>query len=842
MPTRAADSPSVTPSAARAALGDLVRWMTDQGWRPHEFQQAVWEDHLAGGSGLVHVPTGAGKTYAAYFGPLAEMIAEARAATDAGTKVTGPRTLYLTPLRAVSRDVEKALTRPAKELGVKIRVETRTGDTSSYTRKKQRAELPQVLITTPESLSLLLTYPEARERFQGLHSVVLDEWHELLASKRGVQTELAIARLRAWLPNLRTRALSATLSNLDEAAQSAVGAGRRFTLTSARMDRPVHIETLIPDNPGRFPWAGHLGLKMLPDVLASLDAERSTLIFCNTRSQAERWFHAIEAAKPEWRGHMGLHHGSIDRDDRTRTENGLKDGSVRLVVATSSLDLGVDFAPVERVYQIGSPKGVARLMQRAGRASHRPGEPCHIVCVPTHALELVEIAAVRRAIAAGEIEPRRFDTKPLDVLAQHMVTCALGGGFDADAFYAEVRGAQAYADLTREDFDWTLRLVTEGGGTLAAYPEYRKVTHEGEGRHAAPEGKPAQLHRLNIGTITGDATMEIRFVGGKRLGSIEEHFVGKLRVGERFVFAGRVLRFHRAKDLTCFVRPATGRSNHTPIWSGTRLPISESLAEGVRSAMGSLSAGDEAEPEFAAAAPIIEAQSRLSHTPSEGELLVESCETREGSHLFVYPFEGRLVNLGIASLAALRLGRRRPATFTIAANDYGFELLCERGEDFAEWVDEELFTSEQLMEDISEAVNVGELSKRQFREVARVSGLVFQSYPGAHRSMRQLHASSSLLYDVLTDFDPDNLLLAQARREVLDRQFERSRLARTLARLASATVIRRAVKRPTPLGLPLVIERVGGQISSETLEDRIARATKQWEADLRKAPKRERTT
>jgi len=834
MPTRAADTPPVSVAAARVALDDLTRWMTDQGWRPHDFQREVWDDHLAGGSGLIHVPTGAGKTYAAYFGPLAEMIAECRATNG---KLAGPRLLYITPLRAVSRDVEKALRRPAEALGAPIRVETRTGDTAQSLRRKQRAQLPQVLITTPESLSLLLTYPEARERFEGLHSVILDEWHELLASKRGVQTELAMARLRAWLPNLRTRALSATLSNLEEAAQSAVGTDRPFTLTSARMDRAVRIRTLIPEDPGRFPWAGHLGLKMLPEVLAELDPDRSTLIFCNVRSQAERWFHAIEAAKPEWRAHMGLHHGSIDRDDRTRTENGLKDGSVRLVVATSSLDLGVDFAPVERVFQVGSPKGIARLMQRAGRASHRPGEPCHIVCVPTHALELVEVAAVRRAVAAGDIEPRRSDHKPLDVLAQHMVTCALGGGFDADAFYDEVRGARAYADLTRDEFDWTLRLVTDGGGTLSAYPEYRKVTHEGDGRHTAPEGRPAQLHRLNLGTITGDATMEIRFVGGKRLGSIEESFVGRLRVGERFVFAGRVLRFHRAKDLTCFVRPATGRTNHTPIWSGTRLPISESLAEGVRTAMGRLRDGDRAEPEFEAAAPIIEAQSRLSHTPGDGELLVESCETREGSHLFVYPFEGRLVNLGLASLCALRLGRLEPATLSIAANDYGFELLCERGQRFAERVTHELFTSEGLIDDIAEAVNVGELSKRQFREVARVSGLVFQTYPGAPRSMRQVHASSSLIYDVLKDFDPDNLLLAQARREVLDRQFERSRLARTLARLSASDIIRKELKRPTPLGLPLVIERVGGQLSSESLEDRIAKATRQWEADLKKAAK-----
>lgn len=820
--------------------------MGAQGWTPHGFQEAVWHDHLAGGSGLVHVPTGAGKTYAAYLGPLAEMLDEC-ADAEAGGTISGLRCIYVTPLRAVARDIEHALRRPITDLGAPIVVETRTGDTSSSVRARQRSRLPNVLITTPESLTLLLTYPDARTLFTGLSTVILDEWHELLSTKRGVQTELALARLRQWNPSVRTRALSATLANLDEAAQAAVGVGRTPTLTSAAIDREVIIETLLPSDPSRFPWAGHLGLRMLPEVVASLDHERSTLLFCNTRSQAERWFHALEAAKPEWRAHMGLHHGSVDRDERARVEAGLKDGSVRLVVATSSLDLGVDFAPVERVYQVGSPKGIARLMQRAGRASHRPGEPCHIVCVPTHGLELIEVAAVRASIARGEIEPRRPDTKPLDVLAQHLVTCALGGGFEPGDLYEEVRAAYTYRELTRDEFNWALRLVAEGGGTLAAYPEYRKVERAEDGRYGVSNKRLAQLHRLNVGTITGDATMDIRVLGGRRLGSIEENFVSKLRPGEKFVFAGRVLRFHRVKDMTCLVRPATGQTNHTPIWSGTRLPISESLSVAVRSTLESardalpgLQAGGLGEPELAAAAPIIDAQSRLSHTPAADELLIESCQTREGRHLFLYPFDGRLVHGGLANILALRLSRFAPATFSIAVNDYGLELLTDADADFADRITPEILSRECLIEDTIESVNVGELSKRQFREIARVAGLVFQSYPGAHRSMKQIHASSSLLFDVLTDFDPGNLLLEQARREVMERQFERSRLARAMDRLAGATLVRRSVKRPTPLGLPLVIERVGGHISSESLADRIERARRQWEKDL--SPKKTRTS
>ncbi|MEL7473340.1 MAG: ligase-associated DNA damage response DEXH box helicase [Planctomycetota bacterium] len=808
---------------ADASLDRLRAWMRSRGWTPHAFQEEVWRDHLEGRSGLVHVPTGAGKTLAAYFGPLAEMLAEA----DSG-KVVGPRCLYITPLRAVSRDVEKALRRPIEDLGAELTVESRTGDTSSSVRQRQRKRLPNILVTTPESLTLLLTYAHASSLFRGLRSVVLDEWHELLASKRGVQTELALARLRSWSPDLRVRALSATLANLDEAAQAAVGVGARPAITSASIDRRIVIETLVPSGDAHLPWAGHLGLRMLPEVLRSLDLARSTLFFCNTRSQTERWFRAIEVARPEWRDRIGLHHGSIDRAERARLEAGLKDGSVRLVVATSSLDLGVDFAPVERVYHVGSPKGIARLMQRAGRASHRPGEPCHLVCVPTHALELIEISAVRRSIEAGEIEPRLPENSPLDVLSQHLVTCALGGGFDADELFHEVRTAFAYRDLTREQFDWTLRLVSEGGGTLAAYPEYRKVVRDDEGVWGVPSKRHGQLHRLNVGTIVGDSTMEIRFVGGKRLGSIEENFVSGLRRGQKFVFAGRVLQFHRLQEMTCLVRAATGQTNHTPIWSGTRMPISESLSEAVRSTLEAAGGGDRSEPELEAAAVIVETQARLSRVPTRDELLIETCDTREGRHVFVYPFEGRLVHGGLANIIALRLSRLAPATYSVAANDYGFELLTNSDRDVIEDVSSAMFDRAGLLEDTIESVNLGELSKRQFREVARVAGLVFQSYPGAHRSVKQIHATSSLIFDVLAEFDPENLLLHQARREVMERQFEQSRLARTMDRLAGTSIVRVRVDRPTPLGLPLVIERIGGRVSSETIETRVAKAMERW--------------
>lgn len=735
--------------------------------------------------------------------------------------------LYITPLRAVSRDVESALKRPLQALGVtSLRVETRTGDTSTSLRARQKQRLPAILVTTPESLTLLLTQPDAAERFAGLRAVVLDEWHELLSTKRGTQTELALARLRRFSPNLRTWALSATISNLDDALQAAVGTARTGTLITARIARPIVIDSLLPGSDDPFPWAGHLGMHQLDRVVEALDPAQSTLIFVNTRSQAERWFHAITLARPEWRSIMALHHGSIDRAARERVEQGLKDGSVRIVVATSSLDLGVDFAPVQRVLQIGSPKGIARLMQRAGRASHQPGQTCRITCVPTHGLEMIEIAAVRRAIAAGHIEPRKSQPRPLDVLTQHLVTCALGGGFHPDDLYEEVRTTHAFSDLTRSQFDWALRLVRDGGEVLGAYPEYRRIAADEHGIYRVENRRLAALHRFNVGTITGDATMEVRFMGGRRIGSIEENFIASLKPGQRFFFAGRNLELVTVRDLTAYVRSARRSTSLTPIWSGTRLPISESLSEAVRTTLaGALEATD---PELRAAARLVRAQLGESLIPRPDELLCETCTTRDGTHLFIYPFEGRLVHGGLAALLALRLGRRRPGTFAISVNDYGFELLSDDPYPFASLLDHDLFATEALARDVTESVNLSALARSQFREVARVSGLVFQNYPGAQRGMRQLRARAGLLYDVFEQFDPDNLLMHQARREVIEQQFEQPRLARLLRRLGSSRLRVVATYRPTPLALPLVVERIRGRISLESLDRRIEKIQARW--------------
>ncbi|MEM8756905.1 MAG: ligase-associated DNA damage response DEXH box helicase [Planctomycetota bacterium] len=837
----------------------LRGWFESRSWSPHAFQSEAWSAYAAGESGLVHVPTGAGKTYAAYGGPVAELLEESIDSNGEVSNLDGLRVLYITPLRAVSRDIALALQRPLADLGALgngrrdskaepgLTVETRTGDTSSAVRARQAQRLPNVLVTTPESLCLLLTREKAAEQLGRVRCVIVDEWHELLSTKRGTQVELALARLRRLAPGVRTWALSATISNLDEAAQAAVGVNDEPTLVSAMIDRPVIIESVLPSADDPFPWAGHMGLVQLPRVLERIpvDAEGlpavSTLLFVNTRSQAERWYSAIMSIKEaEWGGAAALHHGSLDRAERERVEAGLNDGSVRLAVATSSLDLGVDFAPVELVFQIGSPKGIARLMQRAGRASHRPGAPCTIICVPTHALEMVEVAAVRRSIAEGVIEPRSGERCPLDVLAQHMVTLGLGGGVSAGALFDEVRTAWSYRELTKQEFDWTLDLVTTGGETLKAYPEYKKLEPDESGSLRVKDKRIAQLHRMNVGTITGDAVMEIRYRNGRKLGFIEEDFIGRLRKGQTFVFAGKRLAYHSTRDLTAFVTPGRGTTNFTPIWAGTRLPISESLGSAVRSAISAVgeNAFDiDAEPELASAKRLVDAQAARSAVPGAGETLIEIAETREGAHLFVYPFDGRLVHGGIAALVALRLTRLSPATFSTAVNDYGFELLTEAGYAFDTLFEDEsgreLFSPDRLAEDAVESVNLSALAKGQFREIARVAGLVPQSMPGMPRSLRQVEARSGLIYDVFEQFDPENLLLHQARREVLEKHFERSRLARTLARLHTSPMVVRRTSGPTPLSLPLIIERLGARLTSEDLEARIDKMRAALEDDVR---------
>lgn len=836
-------APLASPPLARAQRR-IETWFASRGWRVFDFQREVWDAYLAGESGLVHAATGTGKTLAAWIGPLLEWLAEqpprraGEIAFDEEDDVApdsvrrrprrdsapGLRVLWITPLRALAADTAEALGAPVKSLGIPWTIETRTGDTSPALRARQRRKLPTALITTPESVSLLLSRDDAPELFSELRLVVVDEWHELLGSKRGVQTELALARIRALRPGVRTWGLSATIGNLEDAATALLGVGPhapRARIVRGVESKAVVVDSLIPAVVERFPWAGHLGTQMIPQVVAAIDEGESAIVFTNTRSQTEIWYQAILAARPDWAGRIALHHGSLDRKQRDWVEEGLRTGELRCVVATSSLDLGVDFSPVDRVLQVGSPKGVARLLQRAGRSGHQPGALSRVTCVPTNVLELVEVAAARDGIERGAIEARPLVERPLDVLVQHVVTVALGGGFVPDELLAEVRGTRAYAELRDDEWAWVLAFVTSGGEALRGYPEYTRVSVEHDGRHVVRDAGVARRHRQAIGTIVSDGSIVVQYLRGGALGSVEESFIARLRPGDRFTFAGKPLEFVRVRDMKAWVRRAASASGAIPRWMGSRLPLSQTLAESLREKLDEASRGEWRDAEMRAVRPVLEVQARWSRIPRTGELLIERVKTREGHHLFFFPFEGRLVHEGLAALFAWRISRLASITFSLAANDWGFELLAPEEAPLDIALGSGLLAPRDLLRDIPASLNATEMARRQFREIARVSGLVFPGLPHSGKTARQLQASSGLFFDVLQRYDPANLLLSQAHREVLERQLESSRLGRTLERLARSQVVITTPKRTPPLAFPLLVDRARDRVSSETLGERI---------------------
>ena len=736
------------------------------------------------------------------------------------------KVLWITPLRALATDTLRALREPIDALGLDWQVGMRTGDASARDKRLARAGKLDVLVTTPESLALLLSYADTAPQFASLRCVIVDEWHEVLASKRGVLLQLGLARLRAVSPGLRLWGLSATLGNLDEARDVLLPHLPDAHVVSGVKPRTLKIETLLPEEGERFPWAGHIGLSQLQRVLHRLNAVRSSLLFTNTRAQAELWHQALSAVWPEDTGTLALHHGSLDPKLRASAEQGLREGRLRCVVATSSLDLGVDFPAVDQVLQIGSPKGVARLLQRAGRARHRPGEAGHVVCVPSHVLELVEYAAARSAIARGAIESRRPLTLCLDVLAQHCVTLALGGGFAGPALLAEVRGTHAYAALDDTTWQAVLDFIVQGGGALSSYPDFRRVVVGADGIHRVDDRRIALRHRLSIGTITSDGSVSVKFLRGGGLGSVEEAFVGRLRRGDRFQFAGRLLELVRLEDMTAYVRVAKSGDGTVPKWMGGRMPLSSELGQEVERMF---TAGGSS-PELRAIAPLLKLQQALSALPAPDTLLAETVKARDGRHLFVYPFAGRQVHEGLGSLLSLRWGRLFANSFSFAANDYGFVLSPANDVDIDAETLRALLSPDGLIDDLRESLNLGELARRQFREIARISGLLPPSLPGrAPRSLRQLQASSGLLFDVLQRFDPGHLLLAQAEREVFASQLEVSRLADTLQACSRRTLVLHAPRSLTPLSFPLWAEGMRGQLSTEDWKTRVRRAAEQLE-------------
>lgn len=796
-------------------------WYEANGWTVFDFQRDAWRAWHAGQSGLIHSPTGSGKTLAAWLGPVQDALISSPADHAETEQEQALRVLWITPLRALATDTRNSLEAASAALGAALTVDIRTGDTSSSRRTKQRRQPPFALVTTPESLSVMLSYPGAETGLANIHTVIVDEWHELMGSKRGVQLQLCLARLRGLCGSLRIWGVSATLANLQMACDVLLGPGSEGALIRGVAPKAVEVSTVLPESPASFKWSGHLGLQLVKPVVEAIDAAGTTLLFTNTRSQAELWFQALLEARPDWVETLALHHGSLDRELRTRIENQLRTGELSCVVCTSSLDLGVDFSPVDQVMQVGSPKGVARLLQRAGRSGHRPGAVSRILCVPSNALELVEIAAVRQALLQNRIEGREPPRGSLDVLCQHLVTVAMGSGFVEQEMLEEVRATHCFAQMTDAQWQWVMDFITRGGQALQGYPQYHKVLQVA-GVYRVMNEQIQQRHRMAIGTINSDAQLSVAFQGGRRLGSTEESFIARLKPGDTFQFAGQHLEFLRLRDMTAYVRKATRKSRVVPRWWGTQLPLTDALADSVQQTLHLWQQGKLTSPELLSIDATLKLQQRWSYLPGPDDFLIEYIHTHEGFSLFCFPFAGRLAHEGLAMVTASRLSAMTPSTFTLQINDYGFELQSPEPIDFDLDKLRQVFSVDNLLADILSSINSGEIAKRRFRDIARIAGLVFDGYPGRAKTAKQLQTSSGLIFDVLENYDQGNLLLDQARREVLEQQLEFDRLKTTLENLQNRQWRLETPERLTPLSFPLWAENLNSQtITSQNFQQRI---------------------
>jgi ATP-dependent helicase Lhr and Lhr-like helicase len=807
----------------------IQAWYTRKGWQQFAFQREMMEAYLAGRSGLLNAPTGSGKTLAMWLPILAEFLnsqAEGKAETKKGMRV-----LWITPLRALAKDVQLAMQEACDELEIPWRVALRTGDTTAAERQKMKRNPPECIITTPESMHMMLAQSDAAKVFANLQAFVVDEWHELLGTKRGVQIELGLSRLRQLTikPHLPVWGISATVGNLQEAMQVLIGArAEEGALVRAENKKRIRVQTIIPERIDTFPWTGYAGLKMAPMVLPLIEQSNTTLLFTNTRAQTELWYQKLLELQPDLAGAIAMHHGSIDQNIRTWVEDAIKWGRIKVVVCTSSLDLGVDFAPVDTIIQIGSPKGVARFLQRAGRSGHQPGAVSKIFFVPTHSLELVEAAALQQAIKEELMETRHPVLKPMDVLVQYLVTLAVGEGFDQKTIRKEIAATYAYQDFSDEEWSWALDFITHGGKSLGAYDEFSKVNRDGD-FYKVESKRTALRHRLSMGTIVSNPALRLKFISGGYIGTIEESFVSKLKPGDVFGFAGRSLEFVRLQNLTAYVRNSKRKATLIPSWAGSRMPLSSQLSAVLRQKVSEAARGELIGPEMQKLDYLFRIQNRWSMVPTEGDLLIEAVKSREGYHVFFYPFEGRVVHEILAALIAYRISRNQPITLSIAMNDYGFELLADTEIDIEGALEADLFSVEGVLDDIEAALNETEMARRKFRDIASIAGLVFQGFPGKPLGSRHLQSSAQVIFDTLRQYEPDNLLLRQAFDEVLDFQVVESRLMDTLHRIRSQKLQLQYPPKFTPFAFPIMVDRMREKISSEKLEDRVARMTLELE-------------
>ncbi len=791
----------------------IEAWFTTQGWHAQKFQKEVWEHYGKGKSGMLNAATGSGKTYALWGGILAE-------ALQFKKTPSGLNALWITPLRALAVEIQKATEQMTSDLLPESKIGLRTGDTKSSERARLKQKPPFGLVTTPESLHLLLSSKTHGQYFKNLKVIVIDEWHELMGSKRGVQIELAIAYLKSICPDLKIWGISATIGNLQLAQEILFGRqAAQSVLVQSNSKKKIKVKALLPKNMERFPWRGHIGLHLLPQVVRLVKKNQSTLLFTNTRAQCEIWFQNILASVPEWAGHIAMHHGSMDKKTRLWVEDALRNNSLKLVVCTSSLDLGVDFSPVENCIQIGSPKGVGRFLQRAGRSGHQPGATSTIYFLPTHAMELIEAMALQNAITKQIIEDRIPYIKTFDVAIQFLMTLAIADGFKPQELLKVVRGTFCYQELSNEEWQWMLNFLIQGSQSLEAYDEYKKAAYNEDGKILVTNKRVAMRHRMSIGTIVSDADLKVKYFSGGYLGTIEEWFISKLKPGDVFTFAGRNLELVRVQQMEVLVRKSKSKKTKVPSWMGGRMSLSAHLSDLLRQTLYQVLHEDG--PEIKALAPVLKQQLLESIIPTENQFLIETFQTKEGYHAVFYPFEGRAVHEAIAGIIAYRLSLLSPISFTMAYNDYGFELLSDQPVDIQGILDNDLLTSEGVVDDLKTSVNISEMARRKFRDIAVISGLVFQGYPDKPIKSKHLQSGAQLFYEVFKDYEPDNLLYQQALSESYDHELEQGRLIQAFERIEKQKVHWAACKYPTPFSFPLITDRLREKISSESLEDRI---------------------
>ncbi len=849
-------------------------WLAVKGYQPFLFQEAAWQHIIDGKSGLVNAPTGTGKTFSVFLGALIQFINQNPQTYTTKSK-NGLQLLWITPLRALAKDIGRAMEQVIAELGLQWKVGVRNGDTSLADRQKQKRQMPEVLIITPESLHLLLAQKGYPEVFKELKIIAADEWHELMSSKRGVQVELALSRICALKAaevdngqltddsknenksskrkkqtkepptvngqrstvNFSLWGISATIGNLQQAMEVLLAPlqlinAEKGVIVRADINKQLVVDSILPDEIEKYPWAGHLGIRLAQKVIPIINESRTTLIFINTRGMSELWYQTLLTIAPELAGAIALHHGSIENELRSWVEDALHEGKLKAVVCTASLDLGVDFRPVETVIQVGSPKGVARFLQRAGRSGHSPDAVSKIYFLPTHSLELVEAAALKAAVAETAIESREPLLLCYDVLIQYLCTLAISEGFTPDAIFKEVIATHCYSQLTAEEWHELLHFITAGGTALQQYDEFKKVEVEG-GIYKIKSRRMAMRHRLHMGTIVSDAMLRVKFMGGGYVGIIEEWFISRLEPGDTFTLAGRQLELVTIKDMTVIVKKSNAKKAVVPSWMGGRLPLSQSLGRVLREKFNDahtlLQTQTADDIELQALYPLLQLQEQLSHVPQSNELLIEQIETRDGFHLFVYPFEGRLVHEAMAAVLAYRLSKIIPITFSMAMNDYGFELLSDQPIPLDDSNVYELLSDDHLIADIQRSVNATEMAKRKFRDIAVIGGLIFQGYPGEHKKARHLQASAGLLFNVFNEYEPDNVLLRQAYQEVFNQQMEEVRLREMLRRIQHSKIIITYPQRLTPFCFPIKVDSMRENLTSERLEDRVRRMQQQLE-------------